>query len=78
MFSWAGICNNEQYSVPIQQNINKDKENKSNCFTVNLRYKISYFFVKERVDKREVKIEYFPTKIILVDYVTKQLKVKVC
>ena len=35
---------------------------------------IRYFFVKDRVDKREKAIEYCPTGIILMYYFTKPLQ----
>ena len=35
---------------------------------------IRYFFVKDRVDNNEVKIEYCPTELILADFFTKALQ----
>ena len=35
-----------------------------------------FFFVKNRIDDKEVQIEYFPTHIMLADYYTKALQGK--
>ena len=35
-----------------------------------------YFFVKDRVDKGELEIEYCPTKLMIADYMTKPLQGK--
>ena len=54
------------------------ENNGGNSCTENLIHiNISYFFVKDRVDKGELKIEYFPTQIMLSDYFTKPRKGKV-
>ena len=36
-----------------------------------------YIYFKDRVDKREVKINYYLTQMTLADYFTKPIKVKV-
>ena len=52
--------------------------NGSNSCTGNSRHiNIRYFFVKDRLDKWEVTIEYCQTKMMLADYFTKPLRVKV-
>ena len=49
--------------------------NGRNSCTGNSRHiDIKYFFVKDRVDKKEVRIEYIPTHIMLADYFTKPLQ----
>ena len=48
--------------------------NGRNYCTGNLRHINIRFFVKNIVDKWEVKIEYCPTQIMLADYFTKPLK----
>ena len=45
-----------------------------NYFTGKLRHINIRFFVNDRVDKGEVKIDYFPTQIMLEEYFTKPLK----
>ena len=46
--------------------------------TENSRYiNIRYFWIKDRIDNKEVRIEYLPTHIILVDYYTKPLQVSI-
>ena len=35
---------------------------------------IRYFFVKDRIDKGEVRVEYCPTKRMIADYFTKPLQ----
>ena len=49
--------------------------NGRNSCTGNSRHiDIKYFFVKDRVDRKEVRIEYLPTHIMLADYFTKPLQ----
>ena len=51
------------------------ERNGRNSCTGNLRHiDIKYFFVKDRVDKKQVKIEYLPTHLMLADYFTKPLQ----
>ena len=71
-----GTMNNIVYQYN-QSSISMDKNGGNYC-TRNSRHKnIRYFFVKDRVDKGEVKIEYRPTQMMLADYFTKPLKEKV-
>ena len=54
------------------------ENNGKNYFTVNfIHINIIYFFIKDRVRKGELKIDYFPTQMVLVEYFTKTLKEKV-
>ena len=39
-------------------------------------YSYSLFFIKDRIDKKEVKVEYCPTHLMLADYFTKSLRGK--
>ena len=49
--------------------------NGRNSCTGNSRHiNIRYFWIKDRVDKGEVKVEYLPTHIMLADYFTKPLQ----
>ena len=51
------------------------ERNGRNSCTGNSRHiNIRYFFIKDRVDKGEVKIEYCPTYLMLADYFTKPLQ----
>ena len=48
--------------------------NGRNSCTGNSRHiNVRYFFVKDRMDKGELKVEYFPTLLIIADYFTKPL-----
>ena len=50
-------------------------KNGRNSCTGNSRYvNIRYFFVKDRIDKKEVRVEYCPTEIMLADFFTKALQ----
>ena len=51
------------------------ERNGRNSCTGNSRHiNIKYFFVKDRVDKKQVRIEYLPTHLMLADYFTKPLQ----
>ena len=51
------------------------KLNGRNSCTGNSRHiDVRYFFVKDRIDKGEVKVEYLPTELMLADYFTKPLQ----
>jgi len=73
----------EEQGYKIENNI-MYQDNKSailmeingrNSCTGNSRHiNIRYFWVKDRVDKGEVKVEYLPTHIMLADYFTKPLQ----
>ena len=53
----------------------KMETNGRNSCTGNSRHvDIRYFFVKDRVDKKELQIEYCPTQQMLADYFTKPLQ----
>ena len=56
-----------------QSTILLEKNGRNSC-TGNTRHiDIRYFFVKDRVDKKEMKIIYCPTECMLADYLTKPL-----
>ena len=56
------------------QSAMKMEVNGRNSCTGNSRHvHIRYFFVKDRVDKGEITIEYCPTHIMLADFFTKPL-----
>ena len=49
--------------------------NGRNSCTGNLRHiHIRYFFVKDRIEKKEMRVEYCPTENMLADYCTKPLQ----
>ena len=53
----------------------KMNKNGRNSCTVNSRHiDIRHFFIKDRVDKEDLRIMYCPTRIILADYFTKPLQ----
>ena len=53
-----------------------EKNGRNSCTGNSRHIDIRYFFVKDRVDKEEVRIEYCNTEIMLADYFTKPLKGK--
>ena len=70
------IMNNIVYQ-DNQIAIRMEKSDRKSC-NGNLRHiNIRYFFVKDRVDKREVKTKYCPTQKMLANYFTKPLKKQV-
>jgi len=52
------------------------KNGRDSCTGRSRHIDIRHFFVKDRVDKREVDIEYCPTKLMIADYLTKPLQGK--
>lgn len=51
------------------------EKNRRNSCTGNTRHiKIRYFFIKDRIDAREVTVEYCPTHLMLADYFTKCIR----
>ena len=50
------------------------KNGRSSCIGNSRHANIRYFFVKDRVDKQDVKVEYCPTLQMLADFVTKHLQ----
>ena len=53
----------------------KMETNGRNSCTGNSRHiEIKYFWVKDRVDRKEIRIQYCPTWLMLADYFTKALQ----
>jgi hypothetical protein len=52
------------------------KNGRNSCTGNSRHIDIRYFFVKDRIDKGEFKIQYCPTYMMLVDYFTKPLQGK--
>ena len=50
------------------------KNGRNSCTGNSRHIDIRYFFVKDRIDKGEVRIEYCPSLIMLADYFTKPLQ----
>ena len=49
-------------------------KNDRNSYTGNSRHiHVRHFFVKDRVDKKKIRVEHCPTSIILADFFTKPL-----
>ena len=52
------------------------KNGRNSCTGKSRHIHIRYFFVKDRVDKKEVRIEYCPSLDMLADFFTKPLQGK--
>lgn len=57
-----------------QSAIKMEKNGRNSCTGRSRHINIRYFFVKDRVDKGELEIEYCPTLEMLADYYTKPLQ----
>ena len=53
-----------------------EKNGRNSCTGNSRHINIRYFFIKDRIDKKEVKVEYCPTHLMLADYFTKALRGK--
>ena len=61
--------------VKIIKALNLFEINGRNSCTGNSRHiDVKFFWVKDHVDKKEVKIEYLPTHIMLADFFTKAIQ----
>ena len=50
------------------------KNRRNACTGKSRRVNVRYFFVKDRIDKGEMRVEYCPTDIMLADFFTKHLQ----
>ena len=50
-----------------------DKSGRNSCAGNSRHIHIRYFFLKNRIDKGEMRVEYCPTHLMLVDFFTKPL-----
>ena len=51
------------------------QKNGRNSCTGNSRHiKIRYFWIKNRIDEKEVRVEYLPTDMMLADFFTKPIQ----
>ena len=57
-----------------QSAMRMEKNGRNSCTGNSRHISIRFFFVKDRVDKKEFTIEYCPTKSMLADYFTKPLQ----
>ena len=67
-----GIKNNVVYQ-DNQSAMLLEKNGRNSCTGNSRHINIRYFFVKDRIDKKEIKVEYCPTGLMLADYNTKPL-----
>ena len=56
-----------------QSNIRTLKNDRNSCTRNSRHVYIRHFFVKDRVDKKEIRVEYCPTSIMLAYFFTKPL-----
>ena len=47
---------------------------RNSCSGNSRHIHIRYFFVKDRIEKKEMRVEYCPTEYMLADYFTKPLQ----
>jgi hypothetical protein len=57
-----------------QSAIKMEKNGRNSCTGNSRHIDIRYFFVKDRVDKKELDISYCPTEVMLADFFTKPLQ----
>ena len=57
-----------------QSAIRMEKNGRNSCTGNSRHIDVRYFFVKDRIDKKEIKVEYCPTEQMLADFFTKPLQ----
>ena len=57
-----------------QSTIRMLKNGRNSCTGNSRHIHIRHFFVKDRIDKKEIRVEYCPTSIMLADFFTKPLQ----
>ena len=68
-----------KHNIVYQDNqsaIRMEKNGRNSCTGNSRHIDIRYFFVKDRVDKKELEIKYCPTYMMLADFFTKPLQGK--
>ena len=70
------IKNNVVYQ-DNQSAIKMKKNGRRSCMGNSRHVMIRYFFVKDRIDKKEITVRYCPTEKMLADYFTKPLQGKI-
>ena len=64
-------------SILFQDNesaMKMENNERDSCTGQSRHINIRYFFSKDQVNKGELKIEYYPTKLMITDYITKPLQ----
>ena len=56
-----------------QSEIRMEKNGQNLCTGNSRHIHIRYFFVKDRIDRREMRVEYCPTHLMLAGFFTKPL-----
>ena len=56
-----------------QSAIRMEKNGRNSCTGNSRHIHIRYFFVKYRIEKEEIRVEYCPTHLMLADFFTKPL-----
>ena len=59
-----------------QSAIRMEINQRNSCAGNSRHIHIRYFFMKDRIEKKEMRVEYCPTKHMLTDYFTKPLQGK--
>ena len=67
-----GIKNNVVYQ-DNKSAILMERNGRNSCTGNSRHINVRYFFVKDRIDKGEIRVEYLPTDLMLADYFTKPL-----
>ena len=67
-----GIKDNVVYQ-DNQSTIHMAKNGRDSTTGNSRHINIRYFFVKDRIDKGEMRVDYLPTNVMLADYFTKPL-----
>ena len=57
-----------------QRTIRMLKNGRNSCTGNSRHIDIRYFFVKDRIGKKEIKVEYCPAEIMLADFFSKPLQ----
>ena len=57
-----------------ESSIKMETNGRNSCRGNSHHIETKYFWVKDRVDKKQVMIEYCPTRLMLADYFTKALQ----
>ena len=56
-----------------QSTIRMEKNGRNSCTGNSRHIHIRYFFMKDRIDKGEMRVEYCPTHLMLADFFTEPL-----
>ena len=70
------IIKNNDVLQDNQSAMRMEKNERNSCTDNSRHIDIQYFFVKDRVDKGEIKIKYCPTNIMLANFYKKPLQGK--